>query len=94
LLWWELALAVLPFLLLLSQAGYFASKPFHATFGVVLGLIVGFAGFSLNINLAQRRWGVLPKVTAMLAVLVGSFVVIETIALVLVAVLPGGFFDR
>jgi hypothetical protein len=30
----------------------------------------------------------------MLAVLVGSFVVIETIALILVAVLPGGFFDR
>jgi uncharacterized membrane protein len=92
--WWELALAVLPFLLAVSQVGYFASKPFHATFGVVLGLVVGSAGFGLNVKLAQRRWGVALEVGAMLGVLVGCFVIVETIALVLGAVLPAGFFDR
>jgi hypothetical protein len=92
--WWELTLSVLPFLLALSQVGYFPGKPFHAIFGVVLGLVVGSAGFSLNIKIAQRGWGVLTEVGAMLAVLVGCFVVIELIALILVAVLPAGFFDR
>ena len=92
--WWELILAVLPFLLALSQVGYFGSKPFHATFGVVFGLVVGSAGFALNMKLAQRRWGVLREVAAMLAVVVGCFVVIELISMILVAVLPTGFFDR
>lgn len=92
--WWELALALLPFLLALSQVGYFASKPFHAIFGVVLGLVAGTAAFSLNVQLAQRRWSVLPEVAAMLMVLVGCFVAIEVIALILTAVLPAGFFDR
>ena len=92
--WWELALSVLPFLLALSQVGYFASQPFHATFGVVLGLLVGGAGFSLNLKIAQRDWGALLEVAAMLAVVVGCFVVIESIAFILVAVLPAGFFDR
>lgn len=92
--WWELALSVLPLLLALSQVGYFGSQPFHATFGVVLGLLVGGAGVSLNMKIAQRDWGVLREVAAMLAVVVGCFLVIEGIALVLVAILPAGFFDR
>jgi uncharacterized protein YybS (DUF2232 family) len=92
--WWELALAVLPFLLALSQVGYFATKPFHATFGVVLGLLVGSAGFALNVTFAQTRWRVLLKVGAMLVVLMGCFVAVETIAVGLGAVLPAGFFDR
>ena len=92
--WWELILAVLPFLLALSQVGYFGSKPFHATFGVVFGLLVGSAGFILNIKIAQRRWGVVPEIAAMLAVVVGCFVAIELISMILVAVLPAGFFDR
>jgi hypothetical protein len=92
--WWELALSVLPFLLALSQVGYFASKPFHATFGVFLGLLIGTGGFSLNMRIAQRHWGVLVEVAAMLAVLVGCFVAIELIALILGAILPTGFFDR
>jgi hypothetical protein len=91
---WELTLAVLPFLLAVSQVGYFATKPFHATFGVILGLVVGSVGFALNVKFAQRRWGVLLKVGAMLAVLVGCFVAVETIALILGVVLPAGFFDR
>jgi uncharacterized protein YybS (DUF2232 family) len=92
--WWELALSVLPFLLALSQVGYFASKPFHATFGVVMGLVVGTGGFGLNVMITQRRWRQLPEAGAMLAVLVGCFVVVELIAVVLGAVLPAGFFDR
>jgi hypothetical protein len=92
--WWELALAVLPFLLAVSQLGYFATKPFHAAFGVVLGLLVGGAGFVLNVRLAQRRWGAVIKVAAMLGVVVGCFVAVESIALALGAVLPAGFFDR
>ena len=92
--WWELTLAVLPFLLAVSQLGYFATKPFHATFGVVLGLLVGGAGFVLNVKLAQRRWRVVLKVAAMLAVVGGCFVAVESIALTLGAVLPAGFFDR
>jgi hypothetical protein len=92
--WWELAISVLPFLLALSQVGYFASKPFHAAFGVLLGLVVGAGGFSLNIRIAHRRWGVFLEVAAMLAVLVGCFLAIELIALILGAILPAGFFDR
>jgi hypothetical protein len=55
---------------------------------------VGGAGFSLNLKIAQRDWGALLEVAAMLAVVVGCFVVIESIAFILVAVLPAGFFDR
>jgi hypothetical protein len=55
-------LSVLPFLLVLSQVGYFASKPFQATFGVVLGLVVGSGGFTLNMKIAQKRWRVLLEV--------------------------------
>jgi len=92
--WWELVLAALPFLLAVSQVGYLASKPFHAVFGIVLGLVVGAAGFWLNIQLAHRRWRMLLEIAAMLIVLVGCFVAVEAIALILSAILPAGFFDR
>jgi hypothetical protein len=92
--WWELALALLPFLLAVSQLGYATSKPFHAVFGVVLGLAVGTAGFWLNLRLAHRHWRVLPEVGAMVAVFIGCFVAVEAIALILNALLPAGFFDR
>lgn len=92
--WWELTLAVLPFLLGVSQVGYLTTKPFHAIFGIVLGLAVGSAGFWLNVQLAQRHWRALLEVAAMLMVVVGSFVAVEAIALALNAILPAGFFDR
>jgi hypothetical protein len=92
--WWEFAVAALPFLLAVSQLGYLASKPFHAAFGIVLGLLVGTAGFWLNMQLAHRGWRTLLEVAAMLIVLVGCFVAVEAIALILNAVLPAGFFDR
>lgn len=87
-------LAALPLLLAVSQVGYLASKPFHAVFGIVLGLVVGFAGFWVNVHLAHRRWRALIEIAAMLVVLVVCFVAIESIALVLNASLPAGFFDR
>ena len=92
--WWELVLAALPLLLAVSQVGYLASKPFHAVFGIVLGLVVGAAGFWLNIQLAHRRWRMLLEIAAMLMVLVGCFVAVEAIALILNAILPAGFFNR
>ena len=78
----------------MSQVGYLASKPFHAVFGIVLGLVVGAAGFWLNIQLAHRRWRMRLEIAAMLMVLVGCFVAVEGIALILNAILPAGFFDR
>jgi len=87
-------LAALPLLLAVSQVGYLASKPFHAVFGIVLGLVVGAAGFWLNIQLVHRRWRMLLEIAAMLMVLVGCFVAVEAIALILNAILPAGFFDR
>jgi hypothetical protein len=92
--WWQLVLSALPFLLPLSQAGYFGSENFHAAFGVVLGLVVAVGGFTVNMKVAERRWPVLAQVAAMLGVLVGCFVVIELIALILTAALPAHFFDR
>lgn len=92
--WWQLTLALLPFLLAVSQLGYLASKPIHAIFGIVLGLVVGTAGFWLNVRLAHRHWRVLPEVAAMVMVLLGCFVAVEAIALALNAILPAGFFDR
>lgn len=92
--WWELSLALLPFLLAISQLGYLASKPFHAVFGIVLGLLVGAVGFAVNVQIAQKKWGVLPKVATMVAVLVGCFLGVEAIATILGAILPTGFFDR
>ena len=92
--WWELVLAALPLLLAVSQVGYLANKPFHAVFGIVLGLVVGVAGFWLNIQLVHRRWRMLLEIAAMLMVLVGCFVAVEAIALILNAILPAGFFDR
>ena len=92
--WWELSLALLPFLLAISQLGYLATKPFHAVFGIVLGLLVGAVGFTVNVQIAHKERGVLPKVAAMIAVLVGCFVAVEAIAMVLGAILPAGFFDR
>jgi NhaP-type Na+/H+ or K+/H+ antiporter len=92
--WWEFALAALPLFLAVSQVGYLASKPFHAAFGIVLGLVVGTAGFWLNVQLAHRPWRRLLEIAAMLIVLVGCFVVVEAIAFILNAMLPAGFFDR
>jgi hypothetical protein len=92
--WWELVLAALPLLLAVSQVGYLANKPFHAVFGIVLGLVVGSAGFWVNIQLAHRRWRLLLEIAVMLMVLVGCFVAVEAIALILNAILPAGFFDR
>ena len=87
-------MAALPFLLAVSQLGYLASKPFHAAFGIVLGLVVGTAGFWLNVQLAHRGWRTLLEIAAMLIVVVGCFVAVEAIALILNALLPAGFFDR
>ena len=87
-------LAALPFLLAVSQVGYLASKPFHAVFGIVLGLVVGTAGFWVNVQMAHRRWRALIEIAAMLVVLVVCFVAVEAIALILNAMLPAGFFDR
>jgi NhaP-type Na+/H+ or K+/H+ antiporter len=92
--WWELALALLPFLLGVSQVGYLTTKPFHAIFGIVLGLAVGAVGFWLNIQLTQKQWRVLLEVAAMVAVLVACFVAVEAIALILNSILPAGYFDR
>jgi hypothetical protein len=92
--WWELVLALLPYLLAVSQLGYLASKPFHAVFGIVLGMVVGTVGFGVNLQIAHRGWGVLPKVAAMLGVLVACFVAVEAIAAILGLMLPAGFFDR
>jgi hypothetical protein len=92
--WWERVLALLPFLLAVSQVGYVASKPFHAIFGIVLGLLVGAGGLLLNIQIAQRQWRVALEVAAMVLVLLGSFVAVEAIAAILNAILPAGFFDR
>ena len=63
-------------------------------FGIVLGLLVGAVGFAVNVQIAQKEWGVLPKVATMVAVLVGCFLAVEAIATILGAVLPAGFFDR
>ena len=87
-------LAALPFLLAVSQVGYLANKPFHAVFGIVLGLVVGSAGFWVNIELAHRRWRALIDIAAMLVVLVLCFLAVEGIAWLLNAMLPAGFFDR
>ena len=87
-------MALLPFLLAVSQLGYLASKPFHAVFGIVLGLLVGTAGFWVNLQLAGQRWGTLAKVGAMLGVLVGCFIAVEAIGGLLSALAPAGFFDR
>jgi hypothetical protein len=92
--WWELVLAAMPFLLAVSQVGYLASKPFHAVFGIVLGLVVGTAGFWVNVQMAHKRWRALIEIAAMLVVLVVCFVAVEAIALILNAILPAGFFDR
>jgi hypothetical protein len=92
--WWELALAALPFVLAISQVGYFATKPFHATFGVILGLVVGTAGCAVNIKVAQRGWSVPLEVAAMIVVLLVCFVAVEAVALLLGVLLPVGFFDR
>jgi hypothetical protein len=92
--WWELLLALLPFLLAISQVGYLASKPFHAVFGIVLGLLVGTVGFVVNVQIAQKEWGVLPRVAGMIGVLIGCFLAVEAIATILGAILPAGFFDR
>lgn len=92
--WWERVLVLLPFLLALSQVGYFGSKPFHALFGVALGLAIGAIAFYCNLNIARRRWRAPLEVAAMLAVPIGGFVSVVVIGLTLNAILPAGFFDR
>jgi hypothetical protein len=57
-------------------------------------LVVGSAGFVVNIKVAQRHWRVPLEVPAMIAVLVACFVAVESVALLLGVLLPAGFFDR